>query len=174
MLTAEDFTDGSLLKEAIQIFHEHKTEANIEQVLKILRDSSVWFPCEVIADDSAEGGPGVMSVDMEVEEEPDTPGGESRIVKKKVLMIPRLLNNGETDFLPVFTSEDEMDETKDSVSLVQSAFSDIISLVRKNNGQISGVVINAFTEPLELPYELLDEMMDLDLDGDDEDGEEDE
>lgn len=174
MLTAQDLEDGSLLKEAIQIFHEHKTESNIEQVLRILRDSSVWFPCEVITDDSVEGGPGVISVDMEVEEESDTPGGESRMVKKKVLMIPRLLNNGETDFLPVFSSEEEMDETKDAVSLVHIAFSDIISLVQKNHGQISGVVINAFSDPLELPLEVLNEVMDIDLDGDDEDGEEDE
>lgn len=43
-VTAEDLADGSVLKQAIAVFHESRTKDNFVQVMQILRDSQVWIP----------------------------------------------------------------------------------------------------------------------------------
>ena len=51
-LTPELLEDGSFLKRAIEICSRNRTQMNLIKVLRILRDSVVWVPCNAIMSDA--------------------------------------------------------------------------------------------------------------------------
>ena len=71
-------------------------------------------------------------------------------------MVPDILQNGEDYFFPVFSSEEEMGEYGEQFSKVQRHFLEAANLARNNEKHVKGIVINAFTEPFEIPVELFD------------------
>ena len=48
VLTEEDLKDGRPLKEAIALFNKDRTEQNFIEILELLRDSTVWIPCNAV------------------------------------------------------------------------------------------------------------------------------
>ena len=50
-------------------------------------------------------------------------------------------------YFPVFTSESEMGEYGESFSKVQLSFPEALMLVRNDDKNNAGIVINAFTDP---------------------------
>ena len=51
-ITAELLKDGTFLKRAIEICNRNRTQLNMLKLLKILRDSWVWIPCNAIMSDA--------------------------------------------------------------------------------------------------------------------------
>ena len=47
-VTAELLEDGSYLKRVIGIYNRNQTQLNLFKLLKILRDSDIWIPCNVV------------------------------------------------------------------------------------------------------------------------------
>ena len=71
-------------------------------------------------------------------------------------MIPDILQNGNDFFFPVFSSVEEMGEYGENFSKIQKHILDVISMARNNEKNISGIVLNAFTEPFVLDAEIFD------------------
>ena len=71
-------------------------------------------------------------------------------------MVPDILKNGDDFFFPVFTSKEEMGEYGEQFSKVQRHFLEAAGLARNNEIHVKGIVINAFSEPFEIPVELFD------------------
>ncbi|MDE6034857.1 MAG: SseB family protein [Ruminococcus sp.] len=153
-LTAEDLEDGTLLKEAVSIFNKERTEEHFIDILEFLRDSYVWIPCNAVFSD----------VDMAEFEKVLKESGDnlSSIVgktfrnKENIRMIPDILQNGEQFFFPVFSSAEEMGEYGKHFSKVQKHILEVIPMARNNDKKVSGIVLNAFTEPFVLDAELFD------------------
>ena len=122
-LTAEDLEDGTLLKEAIIVFNQERTENHFLDILEYLRDSFVWIPC------SAE--------------------------KETLNRVPVISQNDKL-FFPVFSGVEEMSIYNERFSKVKKHMLDVISLVKNNEKNFTGIVINAFTEALILDAELFD------------------
>ena len=71
-------------------------------------------------------------------------------------MIPDILQNGDKFFFPAFTSAGEMGEYGNAFSKVAHHFLDVIKLAAGNEKNVSGIVINAFSEPFVLDRGLFD------------------
>ena len=50
-ITEELLEDGSFLKKAIEICNRNRTQLNLIKLARILRDSYVWVPCNMIMSD---------------------------------------------------------------------------------------------------------------------------
>ena len=57
-------------------------------------------------------------------------------------------------FFPVFTSEEEMGEYGEHVSMVQEHFLQAATLAKNNEQNVKGILVNPFTEPFLVPKEL--------------------
>lgn len=119
-LTAEDLADGSMLKNAIALFHEKRNKANYMEILNLLRDSKVWIPY-------------------------NEQQGISDILRK-----------GEDYFYPVFSSEAEMGQYGVHFTKVQKSFIEVIELARKNEKNVTGIVLNPFTQSFLLECDLFE------------------
>ncbi len=143
-LTAEDLENGSMLCDAIKLFHERPNNGTLFHVLELLRDSYIWIPCNVIVSEKDQKNMEEASIGMELQFEED------------VRLIPDILMSDDDYYFPVFTSDREMGEYGQHFSKVEKHFLEAIALARANEKDIKGIVINAFTEPMVIDCELFD------------------
>ena len=79
----------------------------------------------------------------------------------EVRMVPDILQNGDEFFFPVFSSAEEMGEYGDSFSKVQMHFLEAANLARNNEKNVTGIVINAFSEPFVIRKESFELIADI-------------
>ena len=117
-ITKELLADGTFLTRAVEICVRNNTELNELKLMKILRQSDVWVPCVALPDEKVEG---------------------------RLNMVSDILEEDGKFYFPVFSTADEMGEYGDNFSKIQRNFMDTIKLARNNQREITGIVINAFT-----------------------------
>ena len=71
-------------------------------------------------------------------------------------MVPDILQDGENLFFPVFTTAEEMGEYGNTFSGIRMHFLDAADLARNNEKNVAGIVINAFSDKLNLPNDVVD------------------
>ena len=74
----------------------------------------------------------------------------------EVRMIPDILQNGDDYFFPVFTTAEEMGEYGEQFSKIEKHFLEAMALARNNEKDVTGIVVNAFSEPFVIPKEMFD------------------
>ena len=161
-ITPELLEDGSFLKRAIEICNRNSTQLNMVKLMKILRDSWVWIPCTAIM--SAADTEAVARTIKEAIEKGslDVLVGSTITNQDEVHMGPDILQNGDDFFFPVFTTAEEMGEYGKDFSKIQEHFLTAVTLARNNKKKVTGIVINAFTEPFVIPEELFDIIAEMD------------
>ena len=153
-LTVEDLEDGSLLKGAIAVFNNERNEANLLEVMELLRDSYVWIPCNAVMSEADQ---------KRMEELLDSLNGDFEkiagmefVANDETRLIPDILQNGDAFFFPVFTSQEEMGEYGDNFSKIEKHFLEALVLAKNNEKELAGVVVNAFSEPFILDRQIWD------------------
>ena len=152
--TPEDLADGSLLKEAIHAMNVKNTRRNFRQVLELLRDSVVWIPCNAVLSDEDYAR---VEEQIRQAQESGNPGfmiGKELETRDAVHMVPDILQNKGEDFFPVFVTIEDMGEYGEKFSKVQKHFLEVIVLAGNNKKNVSGIVVNAFSEPFVLRKEM--------------------
>lgn len=155
-ITQELLEDGSFLKKAVEICSRNRTQLNLIKLMRILRDSWVWIPCNAVFSDSDHNA--ITKTVMETID-----NNNIEILKDKtfttqdnIRLIPDILQSEGELFFPIFTSDKEMGEYGDGFSKVARPFLEAANLARNNEKNVKGIVINAFSEPFEIPVELFD------------------
>lgn len=118
-----------LLAESIDRFVNEKNQDNMLALLEIVRDSEVIVPC----------------VKVPSKQNPEF-----------MLEIPSIMNSGEKAFLPVFTSESEMEKYDDKFVKVSKNFVDLVKRVLAGTVTLDGIVINAFSQAIVIPKDLFE------------------
>ena len=123
-VTPEMLKDGSYLKKAIEICNRNQTQGNAIRLFRIMRECSVWI---AIAPEN----------------------GENEVNGKDIsaFMLPDMLNIGEEFAFPVFTSPDEMGEYGDRFGSAKVPFLKALKMAEENGHDLTGIVVNAFSEP---------------------------
>ena len=155
-ITAELLEDGSFLKKATEICNRNATQLNMIKLLRILRDSFVWVPCNAILSDADYAMIEKMAKEAESGEGLDSLKGQQFTTMDNVRLVPDILQNGDDFFFPVFTSEEEMGEYGNAFSKVEKHFLETIILAKNNEKNVAGIVINAFSEPFVVNRELFE------------------
>lgn len=153
-LKAEDLEDGTLLKEAVSIFNKERNEEHFIDILEFLRDSYVWIPCNAVMSEAD-----MARFEQAMKDAGDDPSamvGKEFTTNDKVRLVPDILQNGDNFLFPVFSSKEEMGEYGEHFSKVQKHILEVIPMARNNEKNVSGIVLNAFTEPFVLDAEIFD------------------
>ena len=155
-VTQELLAGGAFLKRVIGICNRNRTQLNLLKLLKILRDSWIWVPCNAIMSDADYEA--WTKIIMEAQEKGDLDSliGLEVSNQDDIRMVPDILQNGDAFYFPVFTSEEEMGEYGDNFSKLEKHFLEAANLARNNEKDVAGIVINAFTEPFVVPKEMFD------------------
>lgn len=155
-LTAELLEDGSYLKRVIGICNRSRTQLNLFKLLRILRDSDIWIPCNAVMSERDEAAWSKTVLDAADKEGLDSLTGHILTSQDPIRMIPDVLQSGDQYYFPVFTSEEEMGEYGEHFSKVGRSFMEAMVLAKNNQNHVSGIVINAFTEPFVVGTELFE------------------
>ena len=158
-LTPQDLEDGSMLKEAIHTFAGHRTRRNLLRVLELLRDSLVWIPCNAVLSEADQEA--VEKQVREAEASGDSMVGKELVNQEAIRLVPDILKKGEEYFFPVFTTMEDMGEYGDHFSKSQNHFLEALALAKNNEKNVSGIVINAFSEAFVLKRELFETVKEL-------------
>ena len=143
MVKRETLKNGEVLKALIFRYLENQTEQNAYAVIRCLRDSEVVVPCLIEMSDRDKAKFESCTAGDEISAEDD------------IKFIPDTLNNGEHNFLPVFSNTEEMGEYgKDFNSITYHFFAAIDSA--RQNDKLQGIVVNAFTTPFIVDKNLFD------------------
>lgn len=151
---------GSILKKAISTFNTERNERNFLEVLLLLRDSNVWIPCNTVMSeaDHKQLEEQIASLDGNLEKLE----GMEFMNLDEIRLIPDILQNGDALFFPVFSGIEEMGEYGNNFSKVEKHFLDAMIYAKNNENDLSGIVVNAFTEPFVLDKELWEAVENLD------------
>ncbi len=129
----ENTMEGHLIRQAIGYFYAERSMENLLVALNVLQDSLVWIPCSTETGDAEENQ----------QEEPH--------------LVPDTLKSDSGYFFPVFSSREEMGEYGEKFSNIQKTFPEAILLARGNQTYpLSGIVVDAFTTPFSLTWDMLD------------------
>ena len=157
-LKREDMEDGKMLKGAIHTFNEEQTEPNFIEVLRLLRDSEVWIPCNAIISEEDEAfiEEQLNAAGGDIDTLSENPEGKTFVNNDPIRLVPDILWNGDDYFFPVFTSVEEMGKYGNHFSTVPDEFLHTVILARNNEKDVKGIVVNAFSEPFIMYRELFD------------------
>ena len=155
VITPELLEDGMFLKRAIEICNRNRTQLNMIKLMKILRDTLIWIPCNAVLSEADYSAWEQVVKEAEKSGGLDSIAGKTLSNKDNIRMIPDILQNGDVFFFPVFTSAEEMGEYGQRFSKIEKHFLEAANLARNNEKNIAGIVINAFTEPFIVPLDLL-------------------
>lgn len=161
-ITEELLEDGAFLKKAIEICNRNRTQLNLIKLARILRDSFVWVPCNMIMSDGDYETWSKAVLDAADKGDMDSLIGQEFTANNNIRMVPDILQNGDNFFFPVFTSDEEMGEYGEHFSKIQSHFLEAMNLARNNEKNVCGIVINAFSESFVIPIELFDIIAEMD------------
>ena len=153
-ITEELLADGSFLKRAISICNRNHTQLNFIKLVRILRDSWVWVPCNAIFSD--EEYETVTKAVMEAKDNLDSLVGHTFTSHDPIRLVPDILQSEGDFFFPVFTTAEEMGDYGEGFSKVQKHFLEAATLAQNNESEVKGIVINAFSESFIIPREMLD------------------
>lgn len=138
-----------MIRKAVEEFYAYRTEEKLITLLNLLRENTVWVPCNAVFSEA----------DQKRMEEMLAEGiaiGDDFTTQDPVRMQPDLLQNGQELFFPVFSSEEEMGSYGEGFSKVEMTLAEAVRLAEHNERPLAGIVLNAFTQPFELPAELYD------------------
>ena len=93
---------------------------------------------------------------MDAKDNLDSLVGRERTNQDNIRMVPDILQNGDEFFFPVFTTAEEMGEYGERFSKIEKHFLEAANLARNNERDLTGIVINAFSEAFVVPKELFD------------------
>ena len=155
-ITPELLEGGTFLKRAISICNRNRTQLNLIKLVRILRDSWVWIPCNTIMSDA--------DINMwekavaAAQEKGDLSSlvGQEFVNQDEVRLVPDILQNENEFFFPVFTSTEEMGEYGNGFSKIEKHFLEAATLAKNSKYDVTGIVINAFSDPFVIPKDMFD------------------
>ena len=154
LLKPEALEAGSRLRQAIRTFQAEGTKEAFFEILETLRDSYVWVPCNaVLGEEDQKAFAEMMD---KAGDDPAALVGMEMKNQEKIRLVPDILQNGDNFFFPAFITQEDMGQYGQYFSKVKKHFLEAIALARNNEKQLSGIVINAFTEPWILDRKLFD------------------
>ena len=160
-ITDELLEGGEFLKRAINICNRNHTSLNHIKLIKILRASYIWVPCTAIMGEKDQQNFESLIQNAIENNDLESIVGKEYVSQEDTRMVPDILQSGDEFYFPVFSSAEEMGEYGSHFSKVEMPFLNAINLARNNEKHVKGIVINAFSEPFEIPTEIFEIIEDM-------------
>lgn len=150
-LSEKDTEGGKLLEQAINVFYKERNESSLLFILKILSESCLWIPCNAIISETDQERMNELA-----QNSTDDIVGKTFTTKDEVRLAPVVLQAEDGYLLPAFSKTEAMGEYSDKFSKVEKHMLQILNLAENNNQDISGIVINPFTDRFIVDKDLFD------------------
>ncbi len=161
-ITEELLEDGSFLKRAVDICSRNRTSMNVLKLARILKKSTVWIPCTAIMSDTDQAKWEKLVLEAQEKGDLDSLTGQVVVNQDEVRLVPDILQSGNDNYFPVFTSEEEMGEYGTHFSRVPALFLEAANLAVHNERDLVGIVINPFTQSFVINKEIFDTIAEID------------
>ncbi|MCR5792299.1 MAG: SseB family protein [Lachnospiraceae bacterium] len=134
--------DNSKVEACIKAFKEDKNQKNINEMIEAVRVAQFFLPARVPE--------GMTFEEMQAKGMQPTFG---------------ILNNGDNGnkFLPIYTKPEEIPEGQKGQLLAAMGFTGCYNFVLNQPVEMTGIVINPFTDNVILPKDLLEQIKDVDI-----------
>lgn len=140
----ETLENGNVLRALVAQFKNERTEQHFVAVLRCLRDSYIWIPCNVKMSNTDEKK-------FAHANKGDTVGTDNEI-----RLVPDILQNGDDFFFPVFSNCEQMGEDYGShFSKIEKHFFEAMSLAMAKENVV-GIVLDAFSQAFVVEKELFE------------------
>lgn len=150
--TREQLKDGSMLRAAIKAFNAEQSGEHWFDVTEILRDSTVFVPCDMKV-----CGEDERTILAMAGNDPQSLVGKVMRLSGDARFTPAYLENGEGECVLPVLSSNEKDERVAGFSLIPAAFTDVIATaLGSKDPLVSGIVVDPFTDAFFLPVKILD------------------
>lgn len=148
-INPETLQNGNVLLYLKHSFIEKKSGEAMLPLLCCLRDSQVIVPMNaIISDEDINSLMGAKK-------------GDILTNKNDIRLKPDILQNGKQFLFPMFSNEGEMPE--DYASRFSSINMNVVDCIKmaKSYKKVSGIVLDAFTDPVILPYSIADMILEI-------------
>ena len=142
---------GAALRAAIHAFYQDGTQENLMDLFRILWHSTVLIPCNAVISDADQAA----FLEL-IQKEQGSLTGEEVISKDPIRLVPDILQSGDEYYFPLFSDEESMGTYGTHFSIVEKPFPKAVRIARHNPQKTAGIVIDAFTEPFVLTWEILE------------------
>ncbi|NLY81394.1 MAG: hypothetical protein GX078_01260 [Clostridiales bacterium] len=140
----ETLENGNVLRALVEQFTNDKSQQKFVAVLRCLRDSYIWIPCNMIISDTDE------------EKFIHAKKGDTISTDNEIRLVPDILQNGEVYFLPVFSNCEQMGEDYGNhFNKIENHFFEAMSLAMAKEN-VTGIVLDAFSQSFVIDKELFE------------------
>ena len=143
-ITQETLKNGKVLRALVHQFLAEQNQQNLLAILKCLRDSYVWIPCNVNISEA------------DTEQFLNAQVGDTVTSAEDIRFTPDILQNGDLFYFPVFSNCDQMGtDYVNHFSKIEKHFFEAMSLANAREN-VEGIVLDAFTQPFIVKKDLFD------------------
>ena len=143
-ITQETLKNGKVLRALVHQFLAEQNQQNLLAILKCLRDSYVWIPCNVNISEA------------DTEQFLNAQVGDTVTSAEDIRFTPDILQNGDLFYFPVFSNCDQMGaDYGNRFSKIEKHFFEAMSLANAREN-VEGIVLDAFTQPFIVKKDLFD------------------
>lgn len=153
-------SNEELIKAMIVKFNANPNTEDYVRIISLLMSIDIWVPCNAVF--SEEDQQQFLNLVEEAGDDLSKLEGKTVTSKDQTRLIPDILQSDEEYFFPVFTSIDEMGEYGNHFSKVGKSLIEVLPLARNNDKEISGIVVNAFSNPFPILKDFWDLIEEID------------
>ncbi|MBQ8083002.1 MAG: SseB family protein [Clostridia bacterium] len=142
-LSREKLEDGNILLFVKERFQDDMTEDNLVELMKVLRDSTLILPMQVIMSAADAERMRLYEENMKF------------VAENDISVVPATAKIDDGNYMFIFSQPEQIPvEYSESVTLMRAPFEKVYQYFSEDS-EVDSIVLDPFTENLELPRELI-------------------
>lgn len=142
-LSREKLADGNILLFLKERFQDDMTEDNLIELMQVLRDSTVVIPMQVLMSAADAERMRLYEENMKF------------VAENDISVVPATMNIEDEKYMFIFSQPEQIPvDYSETVTLMRAPFAKVYEYFTADES-IFGIVLDPFTENLELPEELI-------------------
>lgn len=143
-LSQEKLADGNVLLSLKERFQDEMTEDNLIELMQVLRESTLILPMQIM----------MSASDQEKMKLNDV--GVNFVPEDEIRVIPAVAAVENENYMFIFSQAEQIPvDYSESVTLMRASFAKVYNYLAEDD-TVFGLILDPFTENLELPRELVE------------------
>ncbi len=158
---SEQLLEEQLFEHAVKVYIDDPSEKNFAKLFAFMNADTLWVP--VSAHFSGPDEAKIMKMIEEADGDIESLKGTEFTADQEVRLKPDILENSGQFFFPIFTAEWVIvEEYAKNFSIIPMRLKQVLEYtLMYDEKKLSGMVINAFTSPVEFPMEVVQRMLEI-------------
>ena len=161
-VTRQQLENSRVMKASIARYLQKKDDESFDQVIRWLKSFDITIPCYVEITDAVRA---IFDACEKGEKNIDAlSDAEMQTVHDGMTYHPSLLKRKEDgqQWVPVFTDDAEIGDNLEETTFIHTSFAHAIETAVSDHDDIAGIVINPYTQSVQIPKKVFDQFADID------------